>query len=379
MRFIATVMMLMLSVAFVTAQDQGRVTKREARELVEEYGAAATTSNRKTEIVERLKEGDSALAASPLKRAVGEEDTVGPAIELAKLLRVSGLFSDAADYLDGDFEVEIIAYGLSMQERNAGSVVWQRWKSKDPNGTLWKLANDGLLKHAVPLDVIHDMKRFLDSTKVGDDLREPCATILRFQLGAGDIGVDELNQEWTSLVKAYKLDAKSFGLSGRDLLAGDKVQWGSVVPIGQNYRLKPGSGVTVESDDTWQEDTFTVVVRVRVVEECVVKIWLQCAANDGWMVTFEDGDWTLLSNRGEHALHGEIGEWTEIRFQATKADDGHGGDWELRKARHCKISVDGKNLITTGSLHGEMKKLQIRVDASDSGSCVVGGAEFIHK
>lgn len=371
MRSVMTMtLLLLLATPFVV--QAGELKKREAQELVEEYLVEDTSEARRGEIVERLQDGDPGLCASKLKHGAGDESTVGLAVELGLKLRVAGLFKSAAKFMDGANEDRIIDYGLALHEKGAAEAVWERWKVKEFNGTSWSIANAVLLKFSIPLDVIEDVKRFLDSVEENDDRREPSATILRFQLGLGTASVEKIQKDWKEIVGEYELNAKSFRLSGLDLLATGNAIGG--VQVGDNRRLESGGTLTIPAGDDWQKGSYSIIVRVRVIDDGEVSVGI-ASAQGVWEPTFSKGEWILRTGREEKlVVDGELGEWTEIRFDLTPGESDRPGV-EVRGVRTCKVSVGGKVMMAEGWLNGDMKSLNVK--CTDGSSCTVGGVEFV--
>lgn len=375
MRAWCVLTLLFVVCGFVVAQDKP-VTKKEATSLVEEYLGENTPAGRRSEIIQRLKRADAGLAATPLKKAAGDEAKVGLAVEMALALRVGGLFKPAAKFMDGDYEDVITNYGLALGEKGAAEAVWERWKAKDPDGTSWSIANTALLKHPIPLSVIEDVKKFLASADDDDLQRRPAGNILRFQLGLGGIADDKIIADWKAILSSYKLDSKAFSLSGQDLL--QRTDWtkkGPVVRVANNLRLVGGTAITVPATDEWDLDSLTFVVRVRVVQACEVKIALH-AEQGAWMPHWKDGEWLLeAGDTKQWAAPGVLGEWTEVRFVVAKSAGWAGKGAELRKARTCRVTVGDAVLIDNGSLNGDWKDLEVWVEG-DSGLCAIGGMEL---
>lgn len=365
--------------AVVAIADDNRLTKRDARKLVEEYLDDDTTTTRRIEIRSMLKKADRGLAATPLRRGASDEETVGLAVELAAELQVRGLFRDASDYLDGDYEDLILDYGMKLREDKAAETAWERWKAKEKEGTSWTIANKALLKYPVPLKIIEGMKKFLDGTEEGDDLREPCARIFRFQLGLDGTSIEKIDEDWKEIIALYKADAKSFNLSGVDLLVGEYSTIGPVQQVGGNMRLANGSRLLFEATDDWNTGDFSMVARVRVVEDCEIKVVVGAEYN-AWMAWHKDGEWIVTPTRGNRVVPGKPGKWVTIRFDVTVVEpSAPSDDVEVRDFRTCAITVDGKKLLEEGRLNGPMERLDSWVTNHKAGKCTIGGVEFINR
>lgn len=373
MRAITVLLAVVALGAAAIAQDKA-VTKKEATSLVEEFVAQDTSASRRAEIVLRLRDGNIGLAATPLKKAAENEATVGLAIELATDLRVGGMFKPASKFMDGDHEDVIINYGLEFGEKGAAEAVWERWKAKDPDGTSWSIANAALLKHSIPLQVIEDVKKFLASADEGELQRRPAGSILRFQLGLGDVDDEHILSDWGAILANYKLDSKAFSLSGQDLLAGGLATGG--MKVGNNRRLDAGGVLTIAAEETWQKGAHSFVLRIRVIKDGKVEVPLS-AAQGAWIPTFEKGEWTLRTgNQEQLVIPGKLGEWTELRFDVTPDKASQPGV-EVRGARTCKITVGGSVLLDYGRLNGDFNNL--RVQCSGDAVCVVAGIERISR
>lgn len=352
------------------------VTKKDASALVAEYVKEDTSESRRTEILTRLKTADKGLVATPLKTAAADAAQVGPAVTLGLALRLPGLFASARKHIDGDYEDVIIQYSMTLSEPGAADMAWERWKAKDIDGTSWSLAHGALTGYSIPLAVVQKVKTFLDAAKEDDPRHEHAAVILRFQLGLGDATPAKIRSEWKQIIADYELDARTFGLSGTDLLAGDVTELGTVLKVGGNRRLQSGASLAIAATEAWQKNSFSIVLRLRIVQDCKVEVALSSDQGQ-WEPVFENGEWVLeTGNREQLVQPGKLLEWTELRFDLSPTEKPRPGGAEVRNARHCKITIGGKQLIEYGTFNGGVKSLQVTIGA---GVVVIGGVELIAK
>ncbi len=299
------VIVAMLLAAMATSQVRvDRPNKREVRELVAKYLSKDTEEVDRAAALKRLQEGTPALAATPLRYALRDDDTRARALTLATELRVEGLWSTASTFIDGDDEDFIIKYGMVLQERGASEEVFDRWKDAEVASTKYAIANGALRAYPVDTAVVRKVKDFLDRDAEDDRKAKDAAEILRYQLALPDASVEEISDNWSELMAQFSLDRRGFRLAGTDLFQDSKwEEVGTVFHVGKNYRLAPGAWMKCAAPSEWNDGDRTFVVRVRVVEGTGVAVGLG-TAQGMWTVELKDRQWVVRSGREIEVLRG---------------------------------------------------------------------------
>ncbi|RIK59728.1 MAG: hypothetical protein DCC64_15490 [Planctomycetota bacterium] len=360
---------LLLIAATVCAQSKPALGERDVKKLIEEYVVSGTTDQRRAEITMQLRTASPLLAQRTLKTALGEEAKRPYALDLALQLRVPGLFDTAKKAIDTVDEEKIVKLGFLTNDKGAVDFLFDRWGKSDASSASFGFVQSGFESNCVGLETIQKFKAVLTNAKAEQVWKDSAAKVIKFQLGLESDDQNDMLKNWAQLEADYKRDAQAFSITGTNMFEVEGVQaGGNTRRVGPNYRIPAGGSLTVKTLEEWDSGSFTITVRVRINEGDGASVGLS-SEQGVWRATFSNNEWVTKSgDQTQAAVPGKVGLWATFVF--TVKEDSEGG---RKLARTCNLTVDGKALITYGTLNGKLLALQI--DAGKA-SIVAAGAEF---
>ncbi len=340
--------------------------ERDVRNLVVEYIAESTTTERRSELTETLRSVPRHLMQRTVIGALKEERTRGRALDLATAMRVTGLLAELKKYIDGVDEDRIVKLVLLTQEEGAASWLFDRWAEAAPDAASRRIIDDAFRTSGIAdPSVLGRLERLAMSGNAY------AIAILAFQYGSEADGVvdrlPKLRTEW-------QRDAKSFTVTGTDLLATDRWQNKPASRrAGRNWRIGKDGGIRWTFPDALQSGSFTIKARVMVLRaggRCIIGMdW----GSDNYR-TYEPystaHEWILVDGDGRRNVQpAPSGTFCEVSWQVTDRSNA-----TRRDDRVVCISINGKALTERGQLTGKLN--DIRFEANE-GEMVVAGVELI--
>ncbi len=340
--------------------------EREVRDLVVEFIAESTTTDRRTELIGILRSVPRHLMQRTIIGALKDDKTRGLALDLATGLRVTGLLAELKKYAESVDEDRIVKLLLLTQDEGAAVWLYDRWAQAAPESASHRIIDEAFRKNGIAdAGVLGRMERLAMSGNAD------AVAILAFQYGSE---ADGLVDRLPKLRAEWQRDAKSFTLAGTDLLSTDRWQNKPASRrAGRNWRIGKEGGIRWTFPDALQSGSFTIKARVMVLRpggRCIIGMdW----GADNYR-TYEPyataNEWILVDGDGRRNVQpAPSGTFCDVSWQVTDRSTA-----TRRDDRVVCIAINDKSLTERGQLTGTLN--DIRFEANE-GEMVVGGVELI--
>lgn len=368
---------IVLLLTFSNSSLISQPSKKEVKGYVEVYLLVDSTDTVRESMLQKLRKANPKLLQAPLKKALGEDETVDLALKLASTLRVPGLLKSVKKLVDGDYEDKAIKYISKCGDKGANSYLFDLWKAAEEESYRFEAVNGCLEGEFLHWDLISKLKAAISNSKLSETHRENALKFVRFQFGfSSDVKLEEINKKWKGLSSKYKVNGKFFAISGTAIDKRNGLELkNDCYKRNDNILIKDQAAIRFFLPAEWEKKNVIISFHIRV-EQATAKVTpleagIACKDTE-WFLFTERDKWRVKTDSGVDITHKiKLKEWHEVSFELyyEKFDDGS-------TKRLARIRIGGKEILARGILRGNLDEFWV---LAKGGECTVGGLQYTIK